>query len=81
MMTTGYDCPDILNLCLMRPIFSPTDFIQIKGRGTRKHNFTKELLDNELEHKLRNQTKRILNFLTSLPIVNTLKKNLTMMKC
>ena len=21
----------------MRPVFSPTDFIQIKGRGTRKH--------------------------------------------
>jgi type I restriction enzyme R subunit len=39
MMTTGYDCPDLLNVCLMRPIFSPTDFIQIKGRGTRKHNF------------------------------------------
>jgi len=40
MMTTGYDCPDILNLCMVRPIFSPTDFIQIKGRGTRKYNFT-----------------------------------------
>jgi len=39
MMTTGYDCQDILNLCLMRPIFSPTDFIQIKGRGTRKWRF------------------------------------------
>ncbi len=39
MMTTGYDCPDILNLGLMRPIFSPTDFVQIKGRGTRKHDF------------------------------------------
>jgi type I restriction enzyme R subunit len=39
MMTTGYDCADILNLCLMRPVFSPTDFIQIKGRGTRKHWF------------------------------------------
>lgn len=40
MMTTGYDCQDILNLCMMRPIFSPTDFIQIKGRGTRKYLFT-----------------------------------------
>jgi len=39
MMTTGYDCEDILNICLMRPIFSPTDFIQIKGRGTRRHSF------------------------------------------
>lgn len=47
MMTTGYDCPDLLNLCLMRPIFSPTDFIQIKGRGTRKHNFLEQLFDND----------------------------------
>ncbi|MEQ8926950.1 MAG: DEAD/DEAH box helicase family protein [Fulvivirga sp.] len=39
MMTTGYDCPDLLNLCMMRPIFSPADFVQIKGRGTRKHTF------------------------------------------
>ena len=39
MMTTGYDCQDILNLGLMRPIFSPTNFIQIKGRGTRKFTF------------------------------------------
>ena len=45
MMTTGYDCTDILNICLMRPIFSPTDFIQIKGRGTRKHNFTVQVAD------------------------------------
>ena len=47
MMTTGYDCPDLLNLCLMRPIFSPTDFIQIKGRGTRKHNFLEQLFDDD----------------------------------
>lgn len=39
MMTTGYDCKDILNVCLFRPIFSPTDFIQIKGRGTRCYDF------------------------------------------
>ena len=39
MMTTGYDCQDVLNLALMRPIFSPTEFIQIKGRGTRKYRF------------------------------------------
>lgn len=49
MMTTGYDCPDILNLGLFRPIFSPTDFIQIKGRGTRKHNFLEELRDDSLK--------------------------------
>jgi type I restriction enzyme R subunit len=52
MMTTGYDCPDILNLGLFRPIFSPTDFIQIKGRGTRKHNFGEELFDQELKESL-----------------------------
>ena len=39
MMTTGYDCEDLLNIVLLRPIFSPTDFIQIKGRGTRKYLF------------------------------------------
>lgn len=39
MMTTGYDCTDILNVVLARPIFSPTDYIQIKGRGTRLHSF------------------------------------------
>jgi type I restriction enzyme R subunit len=39
MMTTGYDCEDLLNLCLLRPIFSPTDFVQIKGRGTRSYTF------------------------------------------
>ncbi|MEF8699240.1 MAG: DEAD/DEAH box helicase family protein [Candidatus Accumulibacter sp. UW20] len=47
MMTTGYDCPDLLNLGLFRPIFSPTDFIQIKGRGTRKHNFLEQLFDED----------------------------------
>ncbi len=49
MMTTGYDCPDILNLGLFRPLFSPTDFIQIKGRGTRRHNFLDLLLDDSLK--------------------------------
>ena len=39
MMTTGYDCSDILNLCLMRPVYSPSEFIQMKGRGTRKNDF------------------------------------------
>ena len=45
MMTTGYDCPDILNLGLFRPIFSPTDFVQIKGRGTRTHDFRDQIID------------------------------------
>lgn len=42
MMTTGYDCPDILNIALFRPIYSPTEFIQIKGRGTRLNTFKYE---------------------------------------
>ena len=46
MMTTGYDCTDILNLGLFRPVFSPTDFVQIKGRGTRKHSFLEQLFDS-----------------------------------
>jgi len=41
-MTTGYDCEDILNIALLRPIFSLSDFIQIKGRGTRKFDFKLE---------------------------------------
>lgn len=51
MMTTGYDCPDILNLALMRPIFSPSDFVQIKGRGTRKHNFAEQITDPTLKEQ------------------------------
>ncbi len=45
MMTTGYDCTDLLNIALMRPVFSPSDFIQMKGRGTRKNLF--ESIDND----------------------------------
>lgn len=42
MMTTGYDCSDILNLGFLRPVFSPADFIQMKGRGTRTYKFKYE---------------------------------------
>ncbi|MCR4298449.1 MAG: DEAD/DEAH box helicase family protein, partial [Gallionella sp.] len=57
MMTTGYDCPDILNLGLMRPIFSPSDFVQIKGRGTRKHDFLEQLFDKTLKEQIGKQDK------------------------
>ena len=57
MMTTGYDCTDILNLGLFRPIFSPTDFIQIKGRGTRKHDFREQLFDESLKEGVRTPQK------------------------
>ena len=48
MMTTGYDCTDILNLGLFRPVFSPTDFVQIKGRGTRQHSFLDQLFESSI---------------------------------
>jgi len=57
MMTTGYDCPDLLNLGLFRPIFSPTDFVQIKGRGTRKHDFREHLFDEELKESIKEPMK------------------------
>ena len=58
MMTTGYDCPDILNIGLFRPIFSPTDFIQIKGRGTRLHNFLHDLTDDNLKDNVAEPEKK-----------------------
>ena len=57
MMTTGYDCPDLLNLGLFRPIFSPTDFIQIKGRGTRKHDFREHLFDETTRESVKEPKK------------------------
>ena len=57
MMTTGYDCPDLLNLGLFRPIFSPTDFIQIKGRGTRKHDFREQLFDETIRESIKEPKK------------------------
>src|SRR5580698_6780584 len=53
----GIRFPDLLNLGLFRPIFSPTDFIQIKGRGTRKHNFFEELFDDTIKPNVSHSTK------------------------
>lgn len=39
MLSTGYDCPELLNIVLARPVASPTTYIQIKGRGTRPYVF------------------------------------------
>ena len=39
MLSTGYDCPELLNIVLARPVASPTTYIQIKGRGTRPYTF------------------------------------------
>ena len=64
MMTTGYDCTDILNLGLFRPIFSPTDFIQIKGRGTRKFTFryTEKDGDQVQEHAKPKEKFKLFDF-------------------
>ena len=61
MMTTGYDCEDILNLCLMRPVFSPTDFVQMKGRGTRKFTF-KHKDEKGCEYKAEKQNFKLFDF-------------------
>jgi type I restriction enzyme R subunit len=59
MMTTGYDCPDLLNLGFCRPVKSPTDYIQMKGRGTRtydfKDNFTDQLVRDQIPTRPKEQ--------------------------
>ena len=65
MMTTGYDCSDIINLGLMRPVFSPTDFIQMKGRGTRLHTF--KFKDKEI----RKQTFKLFDFFATCEFFET----------
>ncbi len=55
MMTTGYDCPDLLNLCMCRPIMSISEFIQIKGRGTRTHTFKWKHKHNGIEHEVKKE--------------------------
>ena len=52
MMTTGYDCPDLLNLGFCRPVKSPTDYIQMKGRGTRRYNFKENFTDEVVKGQL-----------------------------
>lgn len=36
MLTTGFDCPDVIHVVLARRIFSPILYQQIRGRGTRR---------------------------------------------
>lgn len=50
MLSTGYNCPDLLNVVLMRPIFSPSEYIQIKGRGTRRFTFVVGNTEYEKQH-------------------------------
>lgn len=64
MMTTGYDCEDLLNIVLLRPIFSPTDFIQVKGRGTRKFTFryTEKEAGQVKEHRKEKEKFKLFDF-------------------
>lgn len=50
MLSTGYNCRDLLNVVLMRPVFSPTEYIQIKGRGTRRFTFVVGNTEYEKRH-------------------------------
>jgi len=52
MMTTGYDCPDLLNLGFCRPVKSPTDYIQMKGRGTRRYDFSENFTDQLVRDRI-----------------------------
>jgi len=54
MLSTGYNCRDLLNVALFRPIFSTSEYIQIKGRGTRLFEFIHEgkTYDKETFHLL-----------------------------
>ncbi|MDR1166395.1 MAG: DEAD/DEAH box helicase family protein [Deltaproteobacteria bacterium] len=57
MMSTGFDCVDLLNVVLMKPLFSPTEFVQIKGRGTRVHDFRGLVMDSDLKKNVKNPRK------------------------
>ncbi|MEM8727226.1 MAG: DEAD/DEAH box helicase family protein [Chlamydiota bacterium] len=65
MMTTGYDCADILNICMIRPVYSPSEFIQMKGRGTRTHDFSSPpswITESEIPDRIEPRKKEFLLF-------------------
>ena len=63
MMTTGYDCTDVLNICMMRPVFSPSEFIQMKGRGTRRCDFSQSwITKSEIPDHIEPQKEKFLLF-------------------
>ena len=78
-MTTGYDCRDILNICMMRPVYSPSEFIQMK-EGTRKFNFADSwMTESERPDDIQSEKTKFLLF-DFCRIMITLKKILIMMK-
>ena len=79
MMTTGYDCPDLLNIGVCRPIKSPVDFTQIKGRGTRRHDFRSTTTPTRWSgHNWHPVPKKSSRSLTSSACANTTTKPITM---
>ena len=80
MMTTGYDCRDILNICLMRPVFSPSEFIQMKGRGTRIFDFTECWISKNDIPEIDYPKNKVLNFLIIFITIIILKMSSIMMK-
>ena len=63
MMTTGYDCTDVLNICMMRPVYSPSEFIQMKGRGTRRCDFSQSwITKTEIPDHVEPQKKQFIMF-------------------
>lgn len=63
MMTTGYDCTDLLNICMMRPVYSPSEFIQMKGRGTRKNDFKFHwMTENDIPEEIQSIKDKFLLF-------------------
>ena len=63
MMTTGYDCTDILNICMMRPVYSASEFIQMKGRGTRKCDFSQAwITKSEIPDHINPEKERFILF-------------------
>lgn len=63
MMTTGYDCPDLQNIVFMRPVYSPSDFVQMKGRGTRKCTFNYiDYNNDEKKYSIEKLSFKIIDF-------------------
>lgn len=77
MMTTGYDCQNLLNICLARPIFSPSDFVQIKWRWTRtyifKYNYKlkNNWISDEINKKIKKENFKLFDFFANCEYFET----------
>ena len=81
MMTTGYDCPDLLNVCLMRPIFRQPILFRLKDEeqgnvlANKEVLKDKSLIENIEPEKLQKSKFKLLTFSLT---ANSLKKNSNM---